>query len=147
MSPALRKSALLISLLPRTRRAQVLATQPLHVKRKLKPLIAQVQSQGWNRRELVEAALGLQLDRVGQAGQVGLEELIGLSSQVDSLTFSRVLAAAALPDPQFLITLLEPEYGDRVRQSLQQLPALPEGARSATLAWALRVLEAPKVAP
>jgi hypothetical protein len=147
MSPALRKSALLISLLPRTRRAQVLATQPLHVKRKLKPLIAQVQSQGWNRRELVEAALGLQLDRLGQAGQVGLEELIGLSSQVDSTAFSRVLAAAALPDPQFLITLLEPEYGDRVRQSLQQLSALPEGARSATLAWALRVLEAPKVAP
>lgn len=146
MSPALRKSALLISLLPRTQRAQVLATQPLHVKRRLKPLIAQVQSQGWNRRELVEAALGLQLDRLGQAGQVGLEELIGLSSQVDSTAFSRVLAAAALPDPQFLITLLEPEYGDRVRQSLQQLSALPEGARSATLAWALRVLEAPKVA-
>jgi hypothetical protein len=147
MSPALRKSALLISLLPKTRRAQVLATQSSSLSKQLKPLIAQVESQGWNRRELVEAALGLQLDRLGQAGQIGLEEMIGLSSHIESTAFSRVLAAAALPDPQFLITLLEPDYGDRVRESLQQLPALPEGARSATLAWAIRVLEAPKAAP
>lgn len=146
MTSALRKSALLMSLLPRNQRAQLLAVQPTSVSKQLKPLIAQIESQGWDRRELVEAALGLQLDRLGQAGQIGVEELIGLSSHVDSTAFSRVLAAAALPDPQFLITLLEPAYGDRVRQSLRQLPALPEGARSATLAWAARVLEAPKAA-
>ena len=146
MSQTLRKSALLISLLPKVQRAQLLAAQPSSVSKRLKPLIAQVESQGWDRRELVEAALGLQLDRLGQAGQIGLEELIGLSGRVESTAFSRVLAAAALPDPQFLITLLEPDYGDRVRQSLQQLPALPEGGRAATLAWAERVLEAPEAA-
>lgn len=96
--------------------------------------IAFVRQHGWNRPELVAAALAEQADLVAKDRVVDAAHLYPLALQMDSISYARVLAAQEVNQRDFQLSLLDPGYADEVRQQLDVVPELPERLRAATLA-------------
>ncbi|MBD9437299.1 hypothetical protein IB223_14440 [Pseudoxanthomonas sp. PXM03] len=139
---ALRKAALVASLMDRDQRKRLLASVPRGTARHLRLAIAHVERQGWARRDMVEQALGQPLTAIQGAPDFGLDELVKLAEHVDARTYARVLAAAPLRDHGFLFSLLPAGFAGGVQGYLEELPVMPERLRTATLAAARQQLQA-----
>jgi hypothetical protein len=136
-----RKAALLMSLMEPDQVKKVLATQSAESAASLKSAISQIARNGWNRRQVVESALGIRLDAMGDGDTIGVEDLMGLAERIDSSVFSRVLVAVQLPDPDFVISMLDLRCAQQVRESMRSMPTMPNSLRAATLASAARLLD------
>lgn len=139
----LRKAALVASLMDRAQRKRLLASLPRPATRQLQHAIAQVERNGWARRDLVELALGQPIAALQGSPAFGLDEMVQLADRLDPRTYARVLAAAPLSDHGFLFSLLPAGFSDGVREHLAELPAMPVRLRNATLLAARQELQAP----
>lgn len=130
-----------MSLMNASEITKLLATQPAATALALRSAISEVVRNGWNRRDIVEAALDVRLDSMRGGGSLDVEGLVGLAGCIDSEVFSRVLAATDFSDPDFLISMLDDQYAEGVRRSMQAAPTMTDSLRAATLASATRLLE------
>lgn len=135
-----RKAAFLISLLSPDDQDRFIATLAESYSDPLRSAISYIRRRGWNRREVVEATLGLQLDAM-RGGDLRVEELLFLSQHLDSTALSRVVVASNLAAPHFFVSLLPDGYRQGVQAGLAQMPVMNSQVRNATLAAARRLLD------
>lgn len=138
---AIRKAALVVSLMERGHRSRLLESLPVAVGTAMKKALSFIAQEKWNRREIVELALGDEFIRLESPREIGMEQLLQLAKCMDSAGFSRVLVASQLRNPDFLVSMLDPDYAADVQRHWQFMPAIPEQLRAATIASSIRLLE------
>jgi hypothetical protein len=138
---AIRKAALVVSLMEPGARSRLLESLPVDVGTEMKKALSFIAQEKWNRREIVELALGDEFHQVESRHEIGMEQLLQLAKCMDSAGFSRVLVASQLRNPDFLVSMLDPGYAADVQRHWQLMPAMPEQLRLATIASSIKFLE------
>lgn len=135
-SESIRKAALVTSLMDRKQRARLLTSLPADVAMKLTQALHEIEQQGWDRRDIVEQVLGEELSTVVVQQDLGLDALIALSGQLDSVHFARILTATQPGSPEFVLSMLEDDFAEHVRACIESLPVMPDRLRTAVCAHA-----------
>lgn len=138
---AIRKAALVVSLMERGHRSRLLESLPASISKDMKEALRFVAQERWNRREIVELALGGEFDQLEPQHEIGMEQLLRLARCLGSAEFSRVLVASQLRNADFLVSMLDPNYAADVQKHWKSMPAMPEQLRAATIASSIRFLE------
>lgn len=135
-SENVRKAALVASLMDRRQRARLLASLPADAAATLTQALREIEQQGWAQRDVVERVLGEDLsEAVAQQG-IGLDALMVLSRHLDSMHFARILTATQPGNPEFVLSMLEEAFAERVRACIDSLPVMPDRLRTAVCAHA-----------
>ncbi|MBB3804634.1 hypothetical protein FHT03_000364 [Xanthomonas arboricola] len=151
-SEALRKSALLASVMQAGECRRLMASLPAGIAAQLRAQIAVVRHHRWDEPAFVEPLLQAPDVRQGQPeGELGLEEIVQLSHTLSAATLSRVITATTPGDASFILAALEPATAKAVRAELASSkpfpPALAAAVRSAAHAHAAAAHAAMRVQP
>ncbi|WOB51114.1 hypothetical protein NYR97_06990 [Xanthomonas hydrangeae] len=151
-SEAMRRSALLASVMQSGERRRLLASLPAPIAAQLRAQIAIVCRHGWDDPALVEQALQIPRLPIGSAdAELGLEEIVQLSHTLCAATLSRVVMATTSADASFIFAALEPAMAKAVRAELASSrsfpPALAAAVRNAAHAQANAAHPALRVLP
>ncbi|WDM67826.1 hypothetical protein [Xanthomonas cucurbitae] len=133
-SEAMRKSALLASVMQPGALRSLFASLPAGTAEELRTQIAFVSQQGWNRSTLVNHTLNIWTSKQEQdiaETDTGFGDIVRLSNSLNARTLSRVVLATAPNDPTFILSALEPRIAKAVRTELVSLKTFPPALASA----------------
>ena len=130
---AIRKAALSASVMDPWHRDRLLASLDPAVAERVVSAMEQVRSWGWDRPDLVQRSLASPEREEDTGLELKPGDLCRLATDLDSTSFSRVLAAQGADAPDFLMSMLDPAYAKAVMLELVDVPVLPDRLRAATL--------------
>jgi len=131
-----RKAALYLASLAPEEQRSLLATLPAETARTIRPLVAQVVTNGWHDAELVGRALAEEIRGLTAQTSLSIDELLALTQAMPADWTARLFAANAGLDSKFMLALLGAPLAKRVQAHLLEVPRLPERLRDALLAEA-----------
>ncbi|WP_238691706.1 hypothetical protein [Xanthomonas arboricola] len=132
VSEAMRKSALLASVMRSGQRRRLLASLPIAMAEQLRTQIALVRRHGWDELSLVEPLLhGQELTVTQTDADLGLEEIVRLSHILSAATLSRVVMATTAGEASFVLAALDPQIAKAVCAELTTMRPLPPALAAA----------------
>ncbi|WP_369914761.1 hypothetical protein AB8810_20400 [Xanthomonas sp. NCPPB 3005] len=130
-------AALLASVMhPRARRA-LIASLPSGVAERIEAEAAVVRKRRWDIGSLVTTICGRQARHApGRHGEMDLDRLVALSRTLDSGSYSRLVVALGMDASDFLFSLIDVRFAERVRRDMRDCAALAPAVREAVVAAA-----------
>ncbi|MCC4590147.1 hypothetical protein LL974_03235 [Xanthomonas campestris pv. cannae] len=136
-SDRVKMAALLASVMqPRTRRA-LIASLPSDLAGRIEAEAAVVRKRRWDIGSLVATICGGQARQSpDRRGEMDLDRLVTLSRTLDSGSYSRLVVALGMDASDFLFSLIDARFAERVRRDMRECPALAPAVRDAVVAAA-----------
>ena len=135
-TPGQRKAALyLASLTPADQRI-LLAALPAEQARTIRPLIDVVAANRWHHRDIAGRALAAEIRGLTAGTSMSIDAFLALANELPADWTARLVAASAVIDTKFMLSLLDLPVAKRVRAHLADLPRLPDRLKEALLAEA-----------
>ncbi|WP_131721611.1 hypothetical protein [Xanthomonas sp. NCPPB 1128] len=130
-------AALLASVMPPRARRALMASLPPEWAERIEADAAVVRRRRWDSGALVTTICGGQARHApGRHGEMDLDRLVALSRMLDSGSYSRLVVALGMDASDFLFSLIDARFAERVRRDMRDCPALAPAVRDAVVAAA-----------